>query len=416
MHKRTGRFGGLPAWVVAVAACTAVVMTAPTATARPAATTAAASAPAMAPAPAPAPAEGHDPPVSVDGGAWESGHVQGMAIDRRKGFMYFSMTDLLVKTDLRGNPVGSVTGFTGHLGDLDFDERDGRVYGSLEYKRANSFYIAILDADRITRMGMDAQSTGVVSTVYLKEVVKDFTADMNGDGVFDGDTADTPDHRYGCSGIDGVAFGPAFGDRSGAGAERRLTVAYGVYADDSRTDNDHQVLLQYDVARWKSHERPLSESAPHTSGPDRVDGKFFAYTGNTTYGVQNLEYDGHSGNWLMAVYRGAKPGFPHYSLFAVDGARKPVLGLVRGRRTPERGLLLPLLRAGAHDAATGTYGWPAPGQYGQYGLVSLDDGRFYVARSGAVQDGGVTRQTARAVLNTWTGRVPSPFSPVDPAS
>ncbi|MFE7424231.1 hypothetical protein [Streptomyces sp. NPDC057545] len=58
----------------------------------------------------------------------------------------------------------------------------------------------------------------------------------------------------------------------------------------------------------------------------------------------------------MAVYKGTKPGFPNYSVFALDGARKPVRGLVRGQRTPERGLLLPLLREGAHDAATGTYG------------------------------------------------------------
>ncbi|MFF9322757.1 hypothetical protein ACF1BP_17975 [Streptomyces sp. NPDC014735] len=405
MRKHTGRSGRFTASAVAAFACTtfsctAVLATAPTATARS----------------APAPAASRDVPSSVDGGAWRSGHVQGMAIDRRKGFMYFSMTDLLVKTDLRGNPVGSVTGFTGHLGDLDFDEKDGRVYGSLEYKEAKSFYIAILDVDRVTRMGMDAQSTGVVSTVHLEEVVKDFTADMDGDGVFDGDTADTPDHRYGCSGIDGVAFGPAFGDRRGRHAERRLTVAYGVYADRGRTDNDHQVLLQYDVTRWRKYERPLTESAPHTSGPARVDGKFFVYTGNTTYGVQNLEYDGHSGNWLMAVYKGTKPGFPNYSVFALDGARKPVRGLVRGQRTPERGLLLPLLREGAHDAATGTYGWPAPGQYGQYGLVSLDDGRFYVARNGTVQEGGVTKQTARAELHTWTGRLPSPFSPAGPAA
>ncbi|MFF2012179.1 hypothetical protein ACFVWY_24270 [Streptomyces sp. NPDC058195] len=398
MRQHTGHLGGRLATAAAALACAAVVATTSTALAQP--------------APATAPAAHGTPPSSVDGGAWQSGHVQGMAIDRRKGFVYFSMTNLLVKTDLAGKPVGSVTGFTGHLGDLDFNEKDGRVYGSLEYKEAKSFYIAIVDVDRITRMNMDAQSTGVVSTVYLREAVKDFTADMNGDGVFDGDTGSTPDHRYGCSGIDGVAFGPAFGDRRGKRAGTRLTVAYGVYANTGRTDNDHQVLLQYDISRWRTYERPLTESVPHTSGPARVGGKFFVYTGNTTYGVQNLEYDGHSGTWLMAAYKGTKPGFPNYSVFAVDGAREPVRGPVRGQQRPERGLLLPLLRAGAHDAATGTYGWPAPGQYGQYGLVSLDDGRFYVARSGTVQDGGVTKQTARAVLNTWTGLTPSPFAPV----
>ena len=92
-------------------------------------------------------------PAVIDGGAWDAGHVQGMALDRKGGYMYFSFTNLLVKTDLAGNPVGSVTGFTGHLGDLDFNAKDGRVYGSLEYKEAQAFYIAIFDVDRIDQPG-----------------------------------------------------------------------------------------------------------------------------------------------------------------------------------------------------------------------------------------------------------------------
>ncbi|MBT2364329.1 hypothetical protein J7E88_03030 [Streptomyces sp. ISL-10] len=347
-----------------------------------------------------------EPPLTVDGGAWPSGHLQGMALDRSKGFMYFSFTNLLVKTDLRGNPVGSVTGFTGHLGDLDFNTADGRVYGSLEYKAAEAFYIAILDGDRINRMNMDAETSGVVTTVHLREVVEDYTADMNGDGVFDGNTGKTPDHRYGCSGIDGVAFGPAFGRRPGP---QKLTVAYGVYANATRRDNDHQVLLQYDVRRWRAYERPLTESAPHRSGPARTDGKFFVYTGNTTYGVQNLEYDGHSGNWLMAAYKGTKPAFPNYSLFVVDGARRPVWGEVRGQQEPERGRMLPLLPEGLHHEPSGTYGWQSSGQYG---LVSLDDGRFYLAETSRVQDGDVVKESGRAVQHRWTGRTPTPFAKV----
>ncbi|NSC25539.1 hypothetical protein FM076_32050 [Streptomyces albus subsp. chlorinus] len=358
-------------------------------------------------------------PAVVDGGAWDAGHVQGMALDRKRGYMYFSFTNLLVKTDLRGNPVGSVTGFTGHLGDLDFNERDGRLYGSLEYKKAESFYIAVFDADRIDRMGIDAQTSDIVSTVYLKEVVKDYTADMDGNGVFDGDTADTRDHRYGCSGIDGVAFGPDLDGRGGSGrgggssAGKRdaslLTVAYGIYSDNARPDNDHQVLLQYDVRRWKKYERPLSESAPHTSGPAHTDGKFFAYTGNTTYGVQNLEYDAASHNWQLAVYEGKKPDFPNYSLFTVDGRAPAVRGPVRGQPEPEEGTLLTLARQGLYDRATGVRGWHGPGEYG---LVSLGDGRYYVAESGTVEENGATKQTGRAVLHRWTGRTPNPLTPV----
>ncbi|MGW6513470.1 hypothetical protein ACWGCP_39285, partial [Streptomyces niveus] len=278
-------------WLTALLTTAVVATGAGAASAGTPAETAVPAAPATAaettvPAQTPKPPKPAKLPTAVDGGAWKSGHIQGMAVDRRKGFVYFSFTNLLVKTDLTGKPLGSVTGFTGHLGDLDFNTKDGRVYGSLEYKAAKAFYIAIFDGDRITEMGMDAETTGVVSTVHLQEVVDDYTADMDGNGVFDGNTGNTPDHRYGCSGIDGVAFGPAFDDKHGGdddGGDRRatsrtqlLTVAYGVYANTTRQDNDNQVLLQYDIRRWKKYERPLTEADPHTSGPGSPDGKYFS--------------------------------------------------------------------------------------------------------------------------------------------
>ncbi|MFG1956131.1 hypothetical protein [Nonomuraea sp. NPDC049028] len=345
-------------------------------------------------------------PAEVNGGAWPSGHVQGIAIDQKKGFMYFSFTNLLVKTDLAGKPVGSVTGFTGHLGDLDFNSRDGRVYGSLEYKAAKSFYIAIFDVDRITSLDMNAETSDVVTAVYLKDVVDDYSADMNGDGVFDGDTAKTPDHRYGCSGIDGVAFGPAFGKRGGGD---KLTVAYGIYANADRQDNDYQVILQYDIKQWRQYERPLTQTAPHTSGPDKSDDKYFVRTGNTTYGVQNLEYDGHTGNWFMAAYKGIKPQFPNYSFFMIDGAKPAVIKPIEGQPQPERGKTLSLVERGLHDPATGIWGWEFGGQYG---LASLDDGRYYVAQQGTVVEDGVTKQTGLAQLHRWTGKAPAPFERV----
>jgi hypothetical protein len=347
-----------------------------------------------------------DLPKEIYGGAWTAGHVQGIAIDQRKGYMYFSFTNLLVKTDLKGNPVGSVTGFTGHLGDLDFNAKDGRVYGSLEYKEQESFYIAIFDADRITSMNMDAQTTDVVKTVYLKEVVDDYVADMNGDGKFDGNIAETPDHRYGCSGIDGVSFGPEFGRKHG---KERLTVAYGIYSHVGREDNDHQVLLQYDTSQWKKYEKPLTENDPHTSGPEKVDGKYFVYTGNTTYGVQNLEYDDHTGNWMMAVYKGKKPQFPNYSFFMVKADEQPRKGEIVGQPEPEQGNLLALAPGGLEHEASGVRGWEFTGEYG---LISLGRGRYYASRAGKITEGGETKHTGHAELYRWTGQVPTPFAKV----
>jgi hypothetical protein len=124
----------------------------------------------------------------VDGGAWSTSHVQGIAVDQQRGHVYFSFTTLLVKTNLQGAVLGTLGGFTGHLGDLDFNEADGRIYGSLEYKAQKAFYIAVIDGAKINKPGLQAQNSEIFQTVHLAEVVNDYTADLNGDGVFDGNT------------------------------------------------------------------------------------------------------------------------------------------------------------------------------------------------------------------------------------
>jgi len=332
-----------------------------------------------------------DYPPNIDGGAWKSGHVQGIAVNRKSGHVYFSFTNVLVKTDLQGKVLGTIEGFTGHLGDLDFNEADGRVYGSLEYKEQTAFYIAIIDVNRIDRMGMTAQNSDLFLTVHLPEVVADYTADMDGDGTFDGNTGKTADHRYGCSGIDGVAFGPRFGETTG---KRFLTVAYGIYSNLDRKDNDHQVLLQYDADEWlKQFAMPLSEKTSHRSGPDKVDGKVFVRTGNTNYGVQNLAYDEDNQRWLMAVYRGKKPSFPNYGLFAIEASAKPEMKELTG--TSGTGLLLPLAPFGERHEATGIRGWH---QDTPYGIEPLGHGLVYIAGAGK-KDG---KQTAELRLNRWT--------------
>ncbi|MGI5214496.1 hypothetical protein [Plantactinospora sp. CA-290183] len=345
-------------------------------------------------------------PATIYGGAWPTSHVQGVAVDRTRGFVYYSFTQMLVKTDLAGTVLGTVTGLTGHLGDLDLNPEDGRLYGSLEYKAEKAFYIAIFDVDRLDRIGMDAETDGVMTTVHLKEVVDDFVADLDGNGVFDGDTADTADHRYGCSGIDGVSFGPQLGKRHGRNV---LMVAYGIYANVDRADNDYQVLLEYDVRNWGRYERPLRQQQPHRSGPQRVDDKIFVRTGNTRYGVQNLEYDAHTGNWMMAVYKGTKPQFPNYSLYLVDGSAKPRRAQILGQPRRETGNVVPLAPAGLRDPETGVRGYES---LGDYGLESLGRGRFYIATGKAVTVDGVTRQDATLTLNHWTGQTPTPFAPV----
>lgn len=56
----------------------------------------------------------------------------------------------------------------------------------------------------------------------------------------------------------------------------------------------------------------------HRQGPKAPDSKYFVYTGNTTYGIQNLEYNPCTGYMFAAVYQGKKPGFPNYPMYVID--------------------------------------------------------------------------------------------------
>jgi hypothetical protein len=349
------------------------------------------------------------PPLAQNGGTWPTAHVQGIAVDVEGGYIYYSFTTLLAKYDFAGNLVGTIGGFTGHLGDLDFNPRDGRVYGSLEYKDDQAFYIAIIDVSRLDKVGMDASSE-IFRTVYLSGVAADYVADMNGDGVFDGNVGNTPDHRYGCSGIDGVSFGPEFGRVDGP---HYLTVAYGIYSNTERRDNDHQVLLQYDVSDWARFERPLTEAAPHRSGPEKPHGKYFVHTGNTTYGVQNLAYDDALKRWFMGVYPGKKPTFPNYGLYAVDARTRPVWGDLVGVPAAngsgfEQGWLLALADDGLKDPSTGIRGWR---QKADVGIQPIGHGLFYLAEN----SGEPNKQTADLTLMRWTGNPGKPFVPATEA-
>ncbi len=346
-------------------------------------------------------------PLTQNGGAWSSGHVQGIAVDTEGGYIYYSFTNLLAKYDFSGKLIGTLVGWTGHLGDLDFNPADGKVYGSLEYKEDKAFYIAVIDANRIDRIGIEASGTEIFRAVYLSEVAKDYLADVDGDGKFDGNLADTRDHRYGCSGIDGVGFGPAFGRTDGP---RYLTVAYGIYGDTARVDNDHQVLLQYDIGDWANYARPLTEGKPHRSGPTTLQGKYFVRTGNTSYGVQNLSYDETLRRWFMGVYRGKKKSFPNYQLFAVEARTQPITGDLVGVSSAdgdgwEKGRLLALADDGLKDPSTGVRGW---NQKADVGFQPVGRELFYLS----VNSGDKGAQTSDLTLMRWTGNAQEPLVPV----
>lgn len=349
-----------------------------------------------------------------------AGHVQGMAVDLERRHVYFSYTTELVKTDFEGKVLGSVKGLTGHLGCISYNPEDGKVYGSLEFKNdaigrsirksiaeaqngaadgdapvAVGFYVAAFDGQNITRPDMDAEDASVLKTVFLREVCDDHTATVVNNGR-------QVEHRFGCSGIDGTTLAPGFG------ADRGRTfvyVAYGVYKDATRTDNDYQVILAYDLETlapyWSRHTR----EGLHRNGPEKPDAKYFVYTGNTSYGVQNLAYDPHSGNFFMAAYKGNKQQFPQYTLFVVDGSRPPRREPLKGFDGETYGDVLSLLEKG--NVSHGIYGWDFP--FGPWGMAPVGGGLFYLVDPWATVDG---RKGCAANLYRFTGAADAAFEPV----
>lgn len=318
-------------------------------------------------------------------GTWGNCHIQGIAVDDEKGFIYYSFTTKLIKSTLDGKIIGSVDGLVGHLGCIDFNKADGRVYGSLEFKNdsvgrgilknigsdvsfEDAFYLAVFDVDKIDRLDMDAERDGVMTAVYLREVVDDF----NGTG-FDKHGKEVP-HRFGCSGIDGTAIGPVpGGDRS----KNYIFIAYGIYGDTSRDDNDCQIILRYDIEKLKEYETPVNQRSMHRNGPASPESKYFVYTGNTTYGVQNLEYDAFTDSYIMAVYRGKKKDFPNFELFMIDALTAPETKKIPG--VGIEGEMLTLRQCGEYDSITGVYGRHP--ELGTTGFYARGDGSYLISHN-----------------------------------
>ncbi len=342
---------------------------------------------------------------------WPEGHVQGIAVDEARGFVYFSFTTILLKTDYAGNPVGSVKNIVGHLGCITFDPDRRRVYGSLELKHdaigagivartgralaeEDAFYCVSFDCDRITRPDMDAEADGVMTAVYLPDVVRDYSEHDEATGAL---------HRYGCSGIDGTALGPTPG--AAPDEPPKIHIAYGIYGDTSRSDNDYQVILAYDPAMFDTYGRPLSQAAPHHSGP-AAEARYFFKTGNTVYGVQNLEYDPYTRTYLAAVYPGHKLTYPNDPLFFIDATVAPTMQPLDGR-PGESGLCL--TAAHPHPAVQNPYGG-SRFSLGQTGVYAFGDGRYAYSIQQDRREAGRTLQASEVVLYRFDPAHPLVFT------
>ena len=281
-------------------------------------------------------------------------HLQGICVDDKMEYMYFSYTSALAKVDMKtGEVVGSVGGFGqgsfgtpggAHLGCLAY--YDGRIYGSLEYKEPGAkFFVAAFDEDAITEVGMDVKEmdSGVYG-ILLKEPTLDFRDPLN-DEVNDKTNGfaaneEKAGHKFGCSGIDGVTFAPMPGGDDG---KMYLFVAYGVYGNNDywkgRYDNNYNVLQVYDpedfdepydaenqtgdsVFRRFTYERGLSPDYEEDEILSAAD-TLYAWTGTTSYGAQNIEYDRDTGDIVLYTYGPQQPWSKGSTMYVIDGSKSP---------------------------------------------------------------------------------------------
>lgn len=287
-------------------------------------------------------------------------HIQGLALDKKEKCLYCSFTSAFFKCDLEGNVIGSVTGINGHLGAMTYEPKSKKVYASLEIKddeigrgvsdalgaerhekAASRFYVAEIDVRKIDRLEVAFEEAMTLHPI--EEVAKDYLDTVEVNGV-------TLEHKYGCSGMDGVAIAPGFGAK---GKEKFLYVAYGVYGDTTRVDNDYNILLCF---KMDDLAKPVH--------------KYFVKTGNTRYGVQNMTYDADSERLYLAVYKGSKSQYPNYSLFSLDIHQKPFMGKLENVPYEENEVEQVSVTEGSFF------------KWGSTGLYSFGDGRWYISKNG----------------------------------
>lgn len=207
-------------------------------------------------------------------------HMQGFSSGN--GYMYWSFTDSLVKTTMGGTMKSQVEIFGGHLGDCDY--HDGKIYASYlqnslsghAWEDWSGFKIYVFDAN-------DLKTLDVIN-LDICDKYKSITC--------------TPGDTRGFQGVDGVTFAP---DPRGGG-EVKMLVACALYTGEKYSN---QIILQFT--------------------PDgRYETEYHIPTGNTVFGIQNLDYDADANEFWFSTYGGSEPYMPRETLYCVSGDMKQI--------------------------------------------------------------------------------------------
>lgn len=263
-----------------------------------------------------------------------TGHVQGIAIDRENGFIYASISNALVKSDMNGNVVGSIYNLPGHIGDIAFNPDDGRVYAA-QYVYNGNGYISMIDGDDIAQVGMEySEHKEILKSVYAVSA-------------------------------DGTAIGPGFGETDSDKMYLYITKNKGVYKE----------FLQYDIDELKEYETVWD--GKHTNGPEGPGQRYYVYMGTTVYGIQNLEYDPYTESMICCIYGVSGDIYPKYCTYMVDMTTLPEKGEISDIQSI--GAITKFAPYGIYHEATGI--WGAKFNKGSHGFASLGNGYYYIIES-----------------------------------
>ena len=206
-------------------------------------------------------------------------HLQGFT--KGNGFMYWSFTDSLVKTTLNNTVKCQVQIFGGHLGDCDY--HDGKIYASYlqdslpghAWEDWTGFKIYVFDANDLRVLN--------VMNLDICDYYKSITC--------------TPEDTRGFQGIDGVAIAP-----DPISGEDRLFVACALYTGEKYAN---QIILQFTL--------------------DGVyETEYHIPTGNTVFGIQNLDYDAENKEFWFSTYGPCEAYQPKEILYCISGDLKEI--------------------------------------------------------------------------------------------
>ncbi len=252
--------------------------------------------------------------ASVYLGTGFKGHLQGFVTDSDLKYFYASFTHDLVKVDIdTGEIVGRISNFWGHLGDLTY--YDGKLYSAMSYD--GDFWICVFECDKLVgeiNCRTDEKAKEVMTQIHQAEPYKDrYATDDEGNVM----------RNYGVSGTGNLTIGraPDTGDIC-------LMVGYSIKEDTDEVDDDHdyQVLTQYNLNSFLEPDgnggTQIIEKYRdfyNTMSYERLecDNKYFVYTGNTAYGIQVLEYDSETNQYVCGMYPGTRPEFTRFYMYHI---------------------------------------------------------------------------------------------------